>query len=68
MHFLSENAKPGSSPLPVILSRTDTAEALALRSALTALSRRFTLHRMFSPERLSALRAAIADANTEALQ
>ncbi len=67
MHFLSETAEPGSSPLPVILSRAETADALALRSALTALSRRFTLHRMFSPERLSALRAAIADANQETL-
>lgn len=66
MHFLSENTEPGSSPLPAILSRAETAETLALRSALTALSRRFTLHRMFSPERLSALRAAIADANKEA--
>ena len=68
IHFLTENAEPGSTPLPVILSRAKTAEALALRSALTALSRRFTLHRMFSPERLSALRAAISDANKEALQ
>ena len=67
MHYLSETAEPGSSPLPVILSRAETADALALRSALTALSRRFTLHRMFSPERLSALRAAIADANKETL-
>ena len=68
MHFLSENAEPGSAPLPVVLSRAETAEALALRSALRALSRRFTLQRMFSPERLSALRTAIADANKEAFQ
>jgi hypothetical protein len=68
MHFLSENAEAGSTPLPVVLSRAETAEAQALRSALWALSRRFTLHRMFSPERLSALRTAIADANKEALQ
>ena len=68
MHFLAENAEPGSAPLPVVLSRAETAEALALRSALRALSRRFTLQRMFSPERLSALRTAIADANKEAFQ
>ena len=68
MHFLSENAEQGSTPVPVILSRTETAEALALRSALRALSRRFTLHRMFSPGRLSALRTAVADANKETFQ
>jgi hypothetical protein len=68
VHFLAENAEPGSAPLPVVLSRAETGEAIALRSALRALSRRFTLQRLFSPERLSALRTAIADANKEAPQ
>ena len=68
MHFLSERQDPIATPPAIILSNSHTPEATALRSALRMLSRRFTLHRMFSPERLSALRTAIADANKEALQ
>jgi hypothetical protein len=68
MHFLSESQDPIATPPAIILSNSHTPEAAALRSALRMLSRRFTLHRMFSPERLSALRTAIADANKEALQ
>ena len=68
MHFLSENTGPGDGPIQLILSGTDTPEALALRSALKTLSRRFTLHRMFSPERLSALRAATSEASKETVQ
>ena len=68
MHFLSESQDPMATPPAIILSNSHTPEAAALRSALRMLSRRFTLHRMFSPERLSALRTAIADANKEALQ
>jgi len=68
MHFLSESQNPTATPPAIVLSNSQTPEATALRSALRMLSRRFTLHRMFSPERLSALRTAIADANKEALQ
>ena len=68
MHFLSESQNPIATPPAIIFSNSHTPEAAALRSALRMLSRRFTLHRMFSPERLSALRTAIADANKEALQ
>jgi hypothetical protein len=68
MHFLSESQDPIATPPAILLSNSHTPEAAALGSALRMLSRRFTLHRMFSPERLSALRTAIADANKEALQ
>jgi hypothetical protein len=68
LHWLSDHAQPGEASVQKILANSETPEAAALRSAVRTLSRRFTLHRMFSPERLSALRAAITDADQEALR
>ena len=66
MHFLTENQDAGAPPAAIVLTNPQSAEATALRAALKTLSRRFTLQRMFSPERLATLRAAMADAAQEA--
>jgi hypothetical protein len=51
--------------VPRLLAGEDL-DARALRSALTALNRRITLERMFSPARIAALDAACAIAEKEA--
>jgi hypothetical protein len=66
MHFLTENQNAAAPPPAIVLTSRQSAEATALRAALKALSRRFTLQRMFSPERLATLRAAMADPTREA--
>jgi hypothetical protein len=66
IHWLTSYDRPGAVPIHAILVRGETPEALALRSAVKTLSRRLTLQRIFSADRLAALQAACSDTSKEA--
>jgi hypothetical protein len=66
LHWALETDLPNVHSLVPRLLAGEDLDARALRSALTALNRRITLERMFSPARIAALDAACAIAEKEA--
>jgi hypothetical protein len=66
LHWTLETDLPNVHSLVPRLVAGDDLDARALLSALTALNRRITLERMFSPARIAALDAACAIAEKEA--
>lgn len=66
LHWLGEREVPDSHLVVAVLVEGNSDEACALRSAITAFTRRALLTRLFAPDRLSALQAAADTALKEA--
>lgn len=66
LQWLTEHEAPGATPVCLALTEGASLEAAALRSAVGSLSRRLTLQRIFSAERIAALRVAMTDTRQEA--
>ena len=65
LHWLGEREIPDSHLVVAALVEGNSGEAHALRSAITAFTRRTLLTRLFAPDRLAALQAAAETALKE---